>query len=130
MKGRCLCGELEWNASGSRSWQCFCHCDDCKRQCGAPVVAFIGVDIAGFKWTGSPKTYVSSPGVTRSFCGNCGTPMAFQAERYEGESHVYAAHLDDPETFEPTCHVHNSERFDWLHLSDELKTFEGSADDA
>jgi len=48
----------------------------------------------------------------------------------QAPDHVYAAHLDDPETFEPTCHVHNSERFDWLHLSDELKTFEGSADDA
>jgi len=127
MKGRCLCGNLQWEASGASTWQCYCHCDDCRRQCGAPVVAFIGVDSGQFRWVGTPKTYASSPGVTRSFCGTCGSPMAFQAERYPGEIHVYAAQLEDPKAFAPTFHVHYSAHLPWLALTDDLPKHPHSA---
>lgn len=129
MQGRCLCGNLQWTADGPRTWECLCHCDDCRRQCGAPVVAFIGVETDAFRWVGQPSTYSSSPSVTRSFCGTCGSPMAFQAEHYPGEIHVYAAQLDRPETFNPTFHVHYAEHLPWLSLNDSLKKYEGSADD-
>ena len=31
--------------------------------------------------------------------------MAFQAEHYPGEIHLYAATLENPQDFEPTFHV-------------------------
>lgn len=127
MRGRCLCGQLSWEASGPETWACYCHCDDCRRQCGAPVVAFIGVETSGFEWVGTPKRYASSPGVIRSFCGTCGSPMAFQAEHYPGEIHVYAAQLEDPKDFKPMFHVHYREHLPWLGLKDDLPKFEGSA---
>ena len=127
MKGRCLCGDLRWEASGSPTWQCYCHCDDCRRQCGAPVVAFVGVRATGFRWIGEPVIYASSPGVERSFCGRCGSPMAFQAAHYPGEIHVYAAQLEDPVAFAPAFHVHYSERLPWLHLTDDLPKHPHSA---
>lgn len=129
MQGRCLCGQLKWEAKGPETWACYCHCDDCRRHCGAPVVAFIGVEISGFEWIGRPKGYASSPGVIRSFCGTCGSPMAFQAEHYPGEIHVHAAQLVEPQAFSPDFHVHYREHLPWLSLSDDLKKYEGSADD-
>ncbi len=65
-----------------------------------------------------PAPYESSPGVHRSFCSRCGTQMAYQAARYPGEIHFYAATLTDPDHFKATGHVHTDEMRVWVHLSD------------
>lgn len=120
--GHCHCGAVSWAYdTGTETWACHCHCADCRRNCAAPVTSFIGVPVAAFRWTGAtPKTYASSPGVTRHFCDTCGTPMAFQADRYAGEIHLYAATLTAPEQFKPQFHVHYDSRLPWLHLADDL----------
>ena len=126
-KGHCHCGAVRWEFSGAPTWACHCHCADCRRNCSAPMTSFIGVPLDRFRWLGvAPKTYASSPGVKRLFCDTCGTPMAFQAEHYAGEIHVYAASLEDPETFEPAFHVHYADRLPWLHLSDDLPKYAGA----
>ena len=51
--------------------------------------------------------------------------MAFEAEKYEGEIHVYAASLENPESFEPAFHVHVAEKLSWCSLSDDLPTYSG-----
>ncbi len=128
-RGHCLCGAVSWEYEGKETWACYCHCDDCRRNCAAPVTAFIGVPLGSFRWTGATaKSYASSPGVQRHFCDTCGTPMAFEAEHYEEEIHLYAASLDKPEDFEPKFHVHYEERLPWLHMNDDLEKYDGSAD--
>ena len=119
-RGRCLCGAVGWRFDGEPNWSCYCHCDDCRRNCAAPVAAFIGVPLDRFSWRGTPARYASSPGVTRHFCATCGTPMAFEARRYPGEIHLYAASLEDPQDFRPECHVHYGEHLSWLNLVDDL----------
>lgn len=127
--GHCLCGAVSWRYEGAETWACYCHCDDCRRNCAAPVTAYIGVPLARFEWTGAaPSGYSASPGVTRLFCATCGTPMAFQAERYAGEIHLYAASMDDPTRFTPQFHVHYAERLPWLHIDDDLPRFPHFAD--
>jgi hypothetical protein len=87
-------------------------------------VAFVGVALADFKWTGAtPKVYASSKGVQRHFCDTCGTPMAFQAEHYAGEIHVYAASLAQPQTFKPEFHVYYDNKLEWLHMADDLPKY-------
>jgi hypothetical protein len=53
--------------------------------------------------------------------------MAFQAEHYPGEIHVYAAQLEDPKAFAPAFHVHYSEHLPWLGLTDDLPKHPHSA---
>jgi len=126
-RGFCLCKKTSWRFSGDPSWACYCHCDDCRRNCGAPVVAWLGVPVSAFEWTGDePKTFESSKGVSRYFCGTCGSPMAFQAEHYEGEIHVYAASLENPEGFKPTFHVFAQRKLPWLGLQDDLTKYDSS----
>ena len=123
-KGHCLCGAVSWEYTGEPTWACYCHCDSCKRNCAAPVTAFIGVELSDFQWTGkTPKFFASSTGVKRYFCGTCGSPMAFEAQHYVGEIHLYAASLNDPTQFRPTFHVHHSEKLPWLHLNDDLPKY-------
>ena len=92
LSGHCLCGAVTWTAEGPELWACYCHCESCRRTCAAPVTAFFGVPRAGFRWTGTdPAAYASSPGVTRRFCGTCGTPMAYLTDEDPDGIHLYAA---------------------------------------
>jgi hypothetical protein len=126
--GHCLCGAVTYAIQGPETWACHCHCDSCRRQTASPVTTFLGIPLARFQWTGAaPKTFASSPGVTRSFCATCGTPMAFQADRYAGEIHLYAATLTNPQDFAPRFHVHHHEHLPWLSIDDDLPRYAGFA---
>ena len=125
--GYCLCRKTRWTFEGEVSWVCYCHCDDCRRNCAAPVVAWLGLTRERFQWTRQkPKTYSSSPGVFRYFCANCGSPMAFEADHYPDKMHAYAAALENPENIEPTFHVFANKKLSWLKLDDDLPKYEGS----
>ena len=107
-EGGCLCG--------APLWQGICYCETCRRSCAAPAVAFIGVARNRLDWIGAaPATYASSPGVTRSFCGHCGTQVAFHSERWPDEVHVYAASLDDASLVEAEAHYHAGEAVPWIN---------------
>ena len=130
-RGHCLCKETTWEFEGEVTWACYCHCDDCRRNCSAPVVAWLGVPLRNFKWTGAvPKTIESSKGVYRHFCDVCGSPMGFEADHYAGGMHLYAASLEDPKDFEPTFHVNYQAKLPWLQMNDNLVKYEGRLVDA
>jgi hypothetical protein len=119
--GRCLCGEVTFAFEGAPSWTCYCHCESCRRNCSAPVTAYLGLFTTSFRWTGTkPATYQSSHDVQRRFCRSCGTPMAFLSDRYPGEIHLYIASLDDPEAYAPKVHVLTDERLSWFETADDL----------
>lgn len=125
--GRCLCGQTTWAYDGDVTWACYCHCDDCRRNCAAPVVGWLGVPERNFRWTGQkPRMYQSSPPVYRYFCATCGTPMGFEADHYPGGMHLYAATLDDPTRFEPTFHVNWQAKLPWFQMIDNLPKYEGT----
>ncbi len=126
-QGHCLCRKTIWEFEGQITWACYCHCDDCRRNCAAPVVAWLGVPLKNFSWLGlEPSTYETSDGVRRHFCGNCGSPIGFEANHYAGGMHLYAASLDNPEDFEPTFHVNYESKLPWLEMHDELTKYKGT----
>lgn len=119
--GRCLCGAVRWSFTGPTLWQRYCHCDSCRRNCAAPVAAFLAVPVAALRWTGEmPSAYASSPGVTRRFCGRCGTPVSYEWQGAPEEIHIYAAALDNPRDVTPEGHDFWSEHLPWLALRDGL----------
>jgi predicted N-acetyltransferase YhbS len=119
--GHCLCGAVRFAFDGEPNWQAHCHCESCRRNCAAPFTSYFGISHGKWRWTGGrPATYSSSPGVTRHFCANCGTPMAYQSDEFAHELHFYAATLDDPAPYQPTLHVHWNEHLRWVALDDGL----------
>lgn len=122
--GQCLCGAARFEFEGEPLWAGFCHCESCRRNCAAPVAAFFGVATGNWRWLSAPPaTYRSFADVTRHFCARCGTPMAYEAERFPGEIHFYGTALKDPAAFKPRFHVHWNEHLDWLHLADDLPKY-------
>lgn len=128
--GRCLCGAVSYEYEGDENWSGYCHCESCRRNTSAPVAAFFGVSLDKFTYTGTqPAVYHSSPGVRRSFCQKCGTPIAFESDRFSNEIHLYAASLDEPADYQPEFHVHYGERLPWFETADDLPRHERGGSD-
>ena len=124
--GGCLCGAIKFEGKGDPLWISHCHCNSCRRSTGAPVTTFVGLEKAQFKWlSGTPKTFSSSPGVSRSFCADCGTPLCYEADRCPDEMHMYISVMDRPDDYVPTHHVFIGEKISWLELDDGLERYKG-----
>jgi ketosteroid isomerase-like protein len=78
---------------------------------------------------GAPAGFASSPGVTRSFCARCGTPLTYESEHCPGEVHLYISTLDRPEDFEPQIHVFFAEKIPWFDTADHLPRYAGLSRD-
>lgn len=119
--GRCLCGAVRFECDAQPLWQGHCHCESCRRATSSGFASFFGMADGHWRWTDEiPVTYQSSPGVWREFCGRCGSPMTYRATRFPGETHFYAASLNDPSLFTPKRHYHAHESLPWVHLADDL----------
>ena len=129
MSGACLCGQVTWESDGDILWAGHCHCDTCRRACGAPFASFFGVARNSVTWTGQMTEFKSSDGqVSRKFCSVCGTHMTYENAIWPDETHLYAASLKNPDHFKPTAHYHYGERLSWVKLDTHLEKHQGSAD--
>lgn len=118
MKGGCLCGAVRYIAEGEPLSSGICHCETCRRAASAPRLPFVSVPSAGFRYTtGALIDYISSPGVTRSFCGRCGSPLTYRRDDTPGELDVMTVSLDNPNTIHPTLHVWTGEALDWDQIT-------------
>lgn len=126
IRGRCLCKAARFEIDAPVRDCVTCHCESCRRQCSAPMTVYIAAPDGGWRWTGqAPAVFHSSPGVERTFCGTCGTPLSFRSSKLSGVMHFYLAALEDPERFAPTLHVAHEEKLSWLVLGDDLPTRDG-----
>lgn len=120
VRGHCLCGAISYEVSAEPSWSCHCHCSDCRRNTGGAVATFVGFLRQDFSLTsGDFAVYESSPGVRRSFCSRCGTPMAYEAGRYPGEIHLYLGTLEHPESYPAQAQVFCREQLPWFRIDGE-----------
>ena len=121
MRGRCLCGTVRFEIDPPILSSVNCHCESCRRQCSAPMTTYVGVSDGQWRWTGAePKVFQSSPGVERTFCDTCGSPMSFRSQTMSGITHFYVAAMDEPGDFAPTLHVAHEEKLPWFHIGDDL----------
>jgi hypothetical protein len=129
--GRCLCGAIQYEFAGDPLVAVHCHCESCRRQTSSPVATFVMVRRTTLHFTrGLPKEYASSSGVRRSFCADCGSPIAYQTDRRPDIVDLFAGTLTDPAAVAATCHVHAEEQLAWFEMLDDLPRYARSHPDA
>jgi hypothetical protein len=122
--GRCFCGQVRYRCGPLLSAPTLCHCESCRRAAGAPAVGWLTVARADFAWTrGELREYESSPGVYRSFCPRCGTPLTYRSDAREGEIDVTLGSLDDPAVAAPVDHIWMADAPAWDRPGDGRPTF-------
>jgi hypothetical protein len=116
LTGGCHCGAVRYEAHGEPFESALCHCADCRRTTGAPVVAWFTVRTADFRFTvGEPSRHASSYHAERRFCGRCGAQITFVDKAYAGERiDVTTASLDDPDAVPPREHIWTRSRIGWM----------------
>ncbi len=118
--GGCACGALRFEAEAPVLSVSLCHCNDCRRASGAPLVAWAMFEHARFRITaGALRSRASSPGVERGFCPGCGTTLSYQADFLPGLIDLTVASFDEPQRLQPTQHIWERQRLPWLRLADD-----------
>lgn len=126
--GGCQCRAVRFSVTAEALWSAYCHCESCRRATASPVAAFVGFDEDSVRFIGDARRlFDSSPGVERSHCSECGTPLSYRSARWPAEIHLYTATFDDPAAFPPTFHVHWAEKLAWLGITDSLPKHERSS---
>lgn len=123
--GGCVCGAVRYEALGDPSTSMICHCRTCRRAAGSPLVAWVTFEKPAFRLTrGKPREFHSSPGVRRTFCAACGTPLTYQTAESPATIDVTTCSLDEPGAFPPRYHSWLRHRVSWMALGDDLPRFE------
>jgi hypothetical protein len=125
LTGGCHCGAIRYSMPEDVIHHSFCHCGDCRRHAGAPVVSWAGVKQGRVEIEGTPLEYRSSENTIRFFCGTCGTGLFYVNDVVlPGLIDVQTATLDEPERLAPQLHVQVAERLSWMKTADDLPEFE------
>ena len=98
--GGCQCGAVRFHVEGALGDASICHCRMCQKASGNFYLPLVSVRQAKLTWTrGEPKRFHSSNYAFRGFCGDCGTPLTYEAP--DGVALAIAA-FDHPEEIAPT----------------------------
>ena len=126
LTGGCHCGAIRYEVEGEPLTHALCHCSDCRRHSGSPMVSWTMYPQAAVKITkGSPKEYQSSQHGRRYFCAQCGTGLLYSnAEVLPGLIDVQSATYDDPDAVPARVHIQVAERIGWMKHAHELPQFD------
>ena len=125
--GGCLCGAVRFQAVGEPVVTGHCHCADCRRHNGGPVVTLVIIVVDKVRFTvGERKIYQSSPGVGRAFCDQCGTPLTIESEKHDPPTiEFHVSTFDDPDAYVPSLHWYYSRPLAWFDVADDRPRYQG-----
>ena len=124
--GGCHCGAIRYEISGEAIVHALCHCTDCRRHAGAPMVGWSMYAADALKvMKGKPKLYKSSEHGRRQFCADCGSGLFYTNDNImPGIVDIQSGTYDDPDAVPATMHIQVAERIHWMERAHELPTFE------
>jgi hypothetical protein len=117
---RCVCGSLRAIASGEPARVFVCHCIECQRRTGSVLQAGAFYAKSAVRLEGPAKVF-SRPGTSGGqvrcyFCPECGSHVAWQAERYPDLFGVAIGCFADPGYPGPTLSVWEQTMHPWVGL--------------
>lgn len=125
-QGGCHCGAVRYEVAGEPQHVALCHCSDCRKSSGAPMVAWAAFAEEQFKLVeGEPVTFNSSGSAMRSFCPKCGSGLYYRNQEFlPGIVDIQSVTLDNPDALPPGAHIQTAERLGWMETAHSLPAFE------
>lgn len=125
LSGGCHCGAVRYEVDGDLKHHALCHCTDCRRHAGAPMVGWAAFDEGAFKVVkGAPAIYASSEHGRRHFCGACGTGLLYtNPQALPGIIDIQSATFDDFAAAPAQIHIQTSDRVAWMESAHTLPAF-------
>lgn len=127
-KGRCLCGAVEVEIGVPAFWAFHDHSAASRQAHGAAYATYVGCWKSSFriaKGENAIVRYEERPGRIRSFCGRCGSPVAYTREHAPQMINAPRALFDGRTGREPLYHIAIGELPDWTYLGERLVPLKG-----
>ncbi len=124
--GGCHCGAIRYEVEGDALTHALCHCTDCRRHSGAPMVAWTMYPEAALRVTkGAVRVYVSSEHGRREFCAECGTGLFMRyADVLPGIVDIQSATYDNPDAVPAQVQIQVADRIGWMAEAHALPAFD------
>ena len=122
-RGRCLCGEVRFEARGAPERVVACHCSMCRMHTGAPFVVLAVYPPERVAVQGETLDYRSSEQVLRRRCALCGAQFLIVSER-TGALELYSGCFEDPEAYAPQQEIFGVNRPRWLPAFGDIPVYE------
>lgn len=119
IKGSCLCGKVQYEASGEPVMIATCHCKHCQKAGGSSFSVNLGVPPDAVTLTGdSLKVYEdngtdSGVPMLRKFCSDCGSPILSEVLAAGGLNFIKAGTLEDSSWVVPTAEIWCDSKVQW-----------------
>ncbi len=126
-QGACLCGRVRFTINGAIRNIVYCHCSQCRKAQGSAfasngIVAAADFDIL----TGADNltAYESSPGQTRYFCRDCGSPLLSRNTARPEQVRVRLGTLESDIVERPMAHIFSTSKAVWEDICGDLPQYE------
>lgn len=130
MKGKCLCGQVEFEVVGKLSNLYQCHCSLCRKATGSSSVSSLITDGNGVRWISGKEqisSYTKENGYRSDFCSVCGSPVPNKMSIGD-YMWIPAGLLEDPVDLQIAAHIYTASGASWDRGSENCRNFpEGPA---
>lgn len=130
MKGKCLCGGVEFNISGCLPHLYQCHCSLCRKLSGSSSDTATFLNKAQFSWKQGEsliKSYKTDSGYRSDFCDQCGSTVPHLMEN--GEQYwIPAGLIEEANDSSVVAHLFVNSKASWDKIGDNGTQFEEMPD--
>ena len=127
IRGRCECGDIQFEISGDIVDYSHCHCSQCRRLSGAAYGTFAGVKRQDFRYVAgeSGLGYFDSSTVnTRVFCKRCGSNILVIPNNEPDMFYVCMGVIDGMPETPPVYHIYVGSKAPWHEILDDAPQHE------
>jgi hypothetical protein len=122
LRGKCLCGTVQYEVEDQFQYSLNCHCSNCRRATGAAFKPFAGIERAKLRiLSGADQLLIfgkeESP--HDAHCGKCGS-LLYSLVREAEFVHVTLGTLVDSPSIRPSAHIFVGSKAPWYTITDNL----------
>ncbi len=128
MLGKCLCGGVKFEITGTVPNLYQCHCSECRRQSGSASNTATIVNANQFSWKAGQNIvtgFKHRTGFNSHFCSICGSPVPNKLRKSE-YIWIPAGLLEDSENLEIVLHLYVGSKSHWEEISNSGMKYEES----
>jgi hypothetical protein len=125
LRGKCLCGAVEYEVEDQFRYALNCHCSNCRRATGAAFKPFAGIERGKFRITGgADRLFIyGEESAHDAHCNKCGS-LLYSLVQDAKVVHVTLGTLVDSPSIRPGAHIFVGSKAPWYTIADDLPQHE------